>query len=142
MNISLYITNYVQHGSEDVMAAKKSIESSQRLVLLCFISRRNQICLIFNVLVRCIHFLLSTVENCLLLKERNSLETAYCFIYSQPITDQGVEAVKRHSNKYDIFISYAHADSETVAYIIKVLTEDIPDIKLFVDRQELHTGKF
>lgn len=45
------------------------------------------------------------------------------------------------SPKYDVFVSYAHADSQAVNFIIQALSKEVPNIRLFVDRKELHTGE-
>ncbi len=42
--------------------------------------------------------------------------------------------------KYDLFISYSHADSEKVLAIVAKINELRPDLKIFLDREELNTG--
>ncbi|KAF6029743.1 hypothetical protein EB796_011951 [Bugula neritina] len=51
-----------------------------------------------------------------------------------------VEKASDCNYDYDIFISYAHANEETCKIVKEVLEREMPDIKLFIDRQQLHTG--
>lgn len=56
--------------------------------------------------------------------------------------DDDVEPPDQSANQgYDIFISYAHANEHACKLLVKKLQEQIPGVKIFVDREELHTGK-
>ena len=45
-----------------------------------------------------------------------------------------------HQYKYDVFVSYAHADQKEVSIFEQRLVDSLPEIKLFIDRKELNTG--
>jgi len=61
-------------------------------------------------------------------------------IYRENLKENVVEEASGTNYDYDVFISYAHANEETCKIIKEVLEGKMPDIKLFIDRQQLHTG--
>lgn len=54
--------------------------------------------------------------------------------YSRPLD----AASSQH--RYDIFLSYAHANAREVAWLEQQLRERKPDLRLFIDRRELNVG--
>jgi hypothetical protein len=51
-----------------------------------------------------------------------------------------VAPVPDHPFRYDLFISYAHADAEAVGKLVEELRRLKPDIRIFLDRLELNPG--
>lgn len=45
-----------------------------------------------------------------------------------------------HAFRYDVFLSYAHADVNEVSILERELKEAVPGLRLFIDRKELNPG--
>jgi TIR domain-containing protein len=80
-----------------------------------------------------------------------SLETLRIFVNSEDSADEAnriFERAKgnqggvpiRHDAQYDVFISYAHEDAEDVRHVEERLAEAVPELRVFIDRQDLSAG--
>ena len=71
-------------------------------------------------------------------RELEKLQTAATILVDQIQTDS--HAAKQAQLAYDVFISYAHKNSELANRFLKLLQEKDGDVRVFFDYAELKTG--
>ena len=100
----------------------------------------NYILLLPAALLTCTHYHFDYVICFFVLRGREleKLQTAATILVDQIQTDS--HAAKQAQLAYDVFISYAHKNSELANRFLKLLQEKDGDVRVFFDYAELKTG--